>query len=212
MEHVSSKDINRWGSYKDRQNSFDDVDDLVAFAEMCVSNPKLNEYIKSYFPEPGLSITPKPDGDKGVDLGIVNSGKEIIGTVDVERWSAWDSEWPSFYKWIHFLGRKDKFLRASDQPFFMAYLNYSQNKVLIVDKDTLLQFPTKEKLFQAKGVVDKVKEIPMYLGRIFGEHLTEMEQSLFNTGEKIGSIAPEAMFAENYQNAFRPESIVKITA
>lgn len=178
---VTSKQISQWGSYSDRKDSFDDTSDLIVFAQMCIDNPNLNKFIKSRVlnTHSGHKIKSKPFGDMGVDLGIYDGSGLLVATLDVERWSAWDQEWPSYYKWIHFLGRKDKFLNQYAVPFFMAYLNYSKNKVIVLDQGTLSKYETRSKYFQGKGMWDDVKEIPISEGNLFGKGFTMREMSLF---------------------------------
>jgi hypothetical protein len=61
----------------------------------------------------------------------------------------------------------------------MVYMNYNRTKVIIVDNDTITQYPTINKQFKAKRVMDRVKEIPMNVGRIFGRDITDREKQLF---------------------------------
>jgi len=168
-----------WGSYGDRKDSFDDDKDVELFVKMIHSNLSLQEYIKPYIPKGTFSFRPKPNGTYGVDLGMFSEQNELVATIDIERWSAWDKDWPFYYKHIHFLERKEKFLNQYDKPFFMAFLNYSRDKVLMIDKDSINKYPTIDKYFQYKGVTDRVRELPMSEGHVFGTNLTVREKEHF---------------------------------
>jgi len=176
MQQVTKAHKNKWGSYKDRDNSYDDAQDILLFAQLVSNTPDLKDYIRSYLPKGEFTFRKHPYGKYEVDLALLNDNKEVVATFDVERWSEWREEWPWYYKWIHFLGRKEKFLADN---FFMAYLNYNRTKVIIVDNKTIQPYPTINKFFKAKNVWDWVKEIPMNKGRIYGKGITNKEKMLF---------------------------------
>ena len=179
MTQVTKEIINRWGNYSDRKNNFDDDEDIVAFKKLCVESNGLLEFIKEYLPEGNYKWISKPYGKYGVDMGILNKDSgEICLIIDLERWSQWKDDWPSYYRYLHFLGRKDHFLNE-DVPFIMAYLNYNQNKVILLNKETLNKYMTREKYFSYKKCNDMVKEIPMIEGYIFGANLTNREINNF---------------------------------
>jgi hypothetical protein len=102
-----------------------------------------------------------------------------VATIDIERWSAWQDNWPAYYKHIHFLGRKEKFLNQHAVPFFMAFLNFQRNKVLMIEETDIRKQPTIDKFFKYKGVTDRVREIPMTEGHLFGHSITDTERGLF---------------------------------
>jgi len=176
MQQVSKTHKNQWGSYGDRRNSFDDNTDIKLFKQLVASTPDLKDYIRSYLPKGEFTFRNHPYGQYGVDLSLINSKEQIVATFDVERWSEWKDEWPPYYKWIHFLGRKEKFLQDN---FFMIYMNFYRTKVIILDNRTIEEFPTINKTFKTKKVKDMVKEIPMNRGRIYGNDITYKERMLF---------------------------------
>ena len=191
MQQVSRIHKNTWGNYKDRTDSFDDKQDLKIFASIVSNTPKLKEYLvsalalrrttntkrlMSYPDTLALALRLHPHGQYGVDMALIDDKNNELATFDIERWSEWKDDWPPFYKHIHFLGRKEKFLQDN---FFMVYMNYNRTKVIIVDNDTITQYPTINKQFKAKRVMDKVKEIPMNMGRVFGMNITDRERELF---------------------------------
>lgn len=168
-----------WGSYSDRRNSFDDDDDIKRFMMMVHNDTSLKDYLRSFIPKGTFSFKPKPDGQYGVDLGLFSEQGNPVATIDIERWSAWKDDWPSYYKHIHFLGRKEKFLNQHDAPFFMAFLNYTRKKVIMISQKDIDKYPTINKYFSYKKVSDRVRELPMSEGHIFGENITTREQGLF---------------------------------
>ena len=171
-----------WGSYGDRKNSFDDDEDIKRFIGMIHRNESLKSYLKTFLPKGTFSFKPKPHGQYGVDLGLFSEHGTPVATIDIERWSAWNEDWPSYYKHIHFLGRKEKFLNQHDAPFFMAFMNFSRTKVLMISQDDIIKHPTIDKFFKHKGVTDRVRELKMSEGYLFGEHITDREEGLFNVG------------------------------
>ena len=176
MQQVSRIHKNTWGNYKDRTDSFDDKQDLKIFASIVSNTPKLKEYLVSRTTNNPDTFRLHPHGQYGVDMALIDDKNNELATFDIERWSEWKDDWPPFYKHIHFLGRKEKFLQDN---FFMVYMNYNRTKVIIVDNDTITQYPTINKQFKAKRVMDKVKEIPMNVGRVFGMNITDRERELF---------------------------------
>ena len=169
-----------WGSYSDRRNSFDDDEDVSRFIKMVHADESLKSYLKSFLPKGTFSFQPKPYGQYGVDLALFSEQGAPVATVDIERWSAWNEDWPAYYKHIHFLGRKEKFLnQIENTPFFMAFLNFSRSKVLMISSNDIQKYPTIDKFFKYKGVTDKVRELPMSEGHVFGTTLTEREKELF---------------------------------
>jgi hypothetical protein len=185
MVRVNNVHRTIWGGYEDRVDSFDDDEDCARFIALLKESSGLAEYVKSFLPlQSTFSIKTKPNGRYGVDMGVFKGCHETtepVATIDIERWSAWNEDWPSFYKHIHFLGRKDKFLnRYDDKPFFMAYFNYSRDKIILVSKESILKYPTEDKYFSHKKVVDRVRVLPMHEGHIFGKNITSTEEELFN--------------------------------
>lgn len=160
---VTNVERTRWGNYHDRTNSFDDTDDINAFIRIVKRNESLKEYIRSYVGKGNLQFVPHHFGKYSVDITLLRDGTPVAD-FDVERWSQWKDTWPEYYRHIHFLGRKEKFLQE-ERPFFMVYLNFPRNECLIVEKETIQQYPTITKTFKMKKVSDRVKEIPLSEGR-----------------------------------------------
>lgn len=76
---VTSVHRTKWGSYNDRNNSFDDGEDIKTFFDMVNKDESLKKYLTSFLPETPDHLRKHPDGQYGVDIGIVCKG-EIIGT------------------------------------------------------------------------------------------------------------------------------------
>jgi hypothetical protein len=172
---VTNKQINQWGSYTDRADNYDDSADIAAFVDFMQTDKHLKEYIKLKLPG-AKSIRPKPDGDFGVDVGISDT-ENVLGILDIERWSAWKEDWPSHYMYISFLSRKDKYL-DNKLPFFMVYFNYTRHKLLIVDGADIKQYAPRDKSFASGKGIDRIRPIPFWHGHIFGQ-VTEREKQIF---------------------------------
>ena len=180
MKRVDKNDKKEWGSrLPDRRDSFDDDNDIKEFKKLCHDNPDMSDYIRKFVPEGEYKWISKPNGKYGIDIALVNrrNGKQVL-LVDLERWNYWKNDWPSYYKYVHFLGRKDHFLN-SDKPFLIVYLSYDASKVILVDKDTLKKYRTESKYFKVKKRWDLVKVLPMSEGHIFGKNLTTTEINNF---------------------------------
>ena len=166
---VTQQQKKEWGSYEDRKDSYDDKKDIESFISMVESNSTIQRALNNRLPKSLISYEWKqhPHGQYGADFGLMDiDTKDIAMSFDVERWSAWGEEWPSYYQWIHFLGRKDHFLDSS-KPFMMVYLNYPKTQCCMLDKETLAAYPTKDKYFAYKKCWDRVKEIPIREGMFF---------------------------------------------
>jgi hypothetical protein len=185
MDRVSGEHITNYGNYPDRADSYDDSSDLNAFANLVNTIPELKRFIMNYFRPPSYADclwSYHPDGKKGIDLSITGPG--TVNAIrylnlDVERWSKWDKDWPYYYRYIHFLERKGRYLNQQI-PFLMCYMNYSRDKVLIVDNKTIQRYTPKWKTFFKKQLSDKVREIRMEDGNLFGKRITDRERDLFN--------------------------------
>ena len=183
---VTKQQKKEWGSYDDRENSYDDISDFNHFIKHTKTNCELQKYLLQYIPKnirDNVEWKFKPDGDYGIDLALVDvETNEKLMLIDFERWRAWDQEWPFYYKVIHFLGRKEHFLKLHI-PFLMIFFEYNCNKMIIVDKETIKKYPTRKKWFEYKKCHDMVKEIKMSDGYIFGDNLTNTEKKNFKLYE-----------------------------
>ena len=166
MTYITKSDINQFGSYTDRKDHFDDDREVEVM---------INFLTEVYENDPSVRIKSKPLGTYDVDLGVYWKNKLIVG-VDVERWSAWTNDWPSFYSHVSFLGRKEKFIR-NGMDFIMAYFNYDLSKVILLDKQAILKYPTIDR--HTKGKVDRIKKISFDDAKLYGSNLTDREKSLF---------------------------------
>jgi hypothetical protein len=164
--YITKKDINSLGVFPDRKDNFDDDMEISEFIK----------FAKKFYKD-NYEIKPKPFGNYDVDIGIYKENV-LVSTVDVERWSQWDEEWPSQYKYISFLSRKEKFLKRP-QDFAMVYFNNSLNKILTVTKKDILKYPTEKKFFARFNKYDLIRQIPFDFGRLYGKNLTDKEKQLF---------------------------------
>lgn len=165
MTYITKKDINKFGSYEDRNDSFDDDLDVDTFID----------FLSTIYKDDSVEFRKKPFGIYGVDLGVYTNGK-LSFTVDVERWSAWKQEWPKFYSHVSFLGRKEKFLERKEN-FVMVFFNYDLTKFICVDKKDIVKYPTIDR--HTQGKLDRIRKISFDDARLYGSELTEREKFLF---------------------------------
>lgn len=170
MSYYSDRDqVKSWGEqFKDRGNSFDDDQEIDLFIDAVKNNIKLNHYIARFLPNPNgrYKFYPHPDGKYGVDLGVIDEDGNTVMVMDLERWSAWENDFPPFYKYLSFLSRKNKFLR-DDIPFIMVWQSNDCSKYLMVDDSIIRETEPEEVTFKS-GFVDHVRKIPLSHGTIFG--------------------------------------------
>jgi hypothetical protein len=164
--YITKKDINSLGVFSDRKDNFDDDMEISAFIK----------FAKKFYKE-NYEIRSKPFGDYNVDIGIYRDNV-LISTVDVERWRHWDEDWPNNYRYISFLGRKEKFLKRPED-FAMVYFNKSLDKLLVSTKKDIIKYPTQEKYFSRLKKSDLIRQIPFDCGRLYGKNLTDMEKQIF---------------------------------
>lgn len=161
---ITKTDIGNFGSFSDRTNSFDDQKEIDVISKFLKTRQDNSDQIKE-----------KPFGKYDVDLGVFDSEGDLIYAVDVERWSSWDEDWPSNYRYISFLQRKEKFLKY-DQ-FVMIFFNYSLTKFIRIRKEDILNYsPTSR---YTKGKTDYIRKIPFECGKLYGKGLTDREKSIF---------------------------------
>jgi hypothetical protein len=166
ISYITKEDKNSFGNFSDRKHNYDDDMEISKFIQ----------FAKNFYNEE-YEFRAKPFGDYDVDIGLYKQGR-LVSTVDVERWSQWDEEWPPQYKYISFLGRKEKFLKRP-QDFAMVYFNKSLNKILTVTKKDILKYPTEKKFFARFKKYDLIRQIPFDSGRLYGKNLTDKEKQLF---------------------------------
>jgi hypothetical protein len=166
MNYITKSDINQFGSYVDRKDNFDDDKEI---------DVAINFLSQVYENDPSVTFKSKPFGKYDVDLGVYWNDKLVI-SVDVERWSAWTDEWPNYYSHVSFLGRKEKFLR-NGMDFLMMYFNFDLTKLILIDKQTILKYPTIDR--HTKSKIDRIKKVSFDDARLYGSNLTQREKSLF---------------------------------
>jgi hypothetical protein len=180
MTRAVKQMIGKWArQFPERLNEYDDEGDFHAFFELILTNEKLRHYMLRYMPRiPDGKWEFKPNGEYGIDFALVDSAGKKHLLIDLERWNKWEDDWPENYKYISFLGRKDHFLEEPE-PFLMVFLERNRNKVLIVDKETIKKYTTREVNFSNWKVADNVKKIKLSDGHIFGTNITDNEREKF---------------------------------
>ena len=91
---VTKEHKKKWGSqFSDRDNSFDDDEDIKFFIQHTTTDRGLQSLILRNLPERGnYEWVGKPDNKYGIDLALVDKDtREKILLVDLERWGEWGS-------------------------------------------------------------------------------------------------------------------------
>lgn len=173
MSYSTTKSqVKTWGEqFNDRSNSFDDEKEINIFIKTVGETKELQNYISKFLPnvsKNGLVFQPHPHGKYGVDLGIrdKSNGNKLVMVFDLERWSQWDNDFPTYYKYLSFLSRKNKFLQ-DDVPFIMVWQNKDCSKYLMVDDSIIRETPSEKVVFKS-GYTDSVRKIPLEKGTILG--------------------------------------------
>lgn len=165
---VTKENISKWGNYSDRNDSYDDENDIRSFKEFVRNSEDLLNYIGDVVGREPMYFRPHHYGKYGVDLSLVNKEGKTVADFDLERWAQWKDQWPSYYRYVHFLGRKDKYL-SEERPFFFVALNFHRNQCVIVEKSTIVRYPVIDKPFKAHRKIDRVREIPLSEGKFFSK-------------------------------------------
>lgn len=165
-QYITKEDKNSFGVFSDRNDNYDDNREILKFIK----------FAKQFYND-DYQFVSKPFGEYDVDIGIFKE-KNLVSTIDVERWRVWDNDWPTQYKYISFLGRKEKFLKRKES-FAMVYFNNSLNKLLVINKEDIIKYPTEKKYFSRFKKYDLIRQIPFDCGRLYGKNLTETEKQIF---------------------------------
>jgi hypothetical protein len=182
---VNSSQIKQWGSFSDRKDSFDDKDDLVCFIGESQENDKLDKFLKRQMTGVDwndLVWKKHPFGVIDIDLAVWNKKtNEPEMVFDLERWSAWNPDWPAYYKHISFLERKSKYLNRFDVPFFMVYSNNVRTKFLMVEDIIIERYNPMTSTFRVKNVQDRIRKINLDKGRLFCDNdiISDLERKYF---------------------------------
>lgn len=164
MNLITSEDIKKFGSYGDRKDSFDDEIELDVISNFLRTRCNKTDKIKK-----------KPYGIYGVDIGVFDFENNLKFVVDVERWSSWKEDWPSNYRYLSFLERKEKFLKYSN--FVMIFFNYNLTKFVRIKKEDIISISPEKRY--TKGKYDMVRKIPFECGKMYGTNFGELEKSIF---------------------------------
>lgn len=186
-EKVNRKEIDNYGNqFKDRKNNFDDDKEIDDFIEFVSNNKEIKKFIEQYLPKGNKKWKKKPNGDYGVDVGIIDDNKRLLLSLDLERWSKWTNDFPNYINHLSFLERKSKFIKRRT-PFLMVWQNSDCSKYIIVDDDDILKVKPEVKYLKS-GKTDVVRKLPLSYGNIFGENITTNERKKFFQTPKENNI------------------------
>lgn len=166
MKTITKNTIKEYGTFDDRNDSFDDNNESKVFLKFLSS-----KYSDSY------RIVEKPFGKYGVDIGVYRDG-ELGCAFDLERCKTWKNDWPSNWRCLSFLDRKSKYL---DYPEFgMVWFDNSLSKFAIAWKKDILKFPVSNRHLP-NGEIDKVRKVDFKYGKLYGYNFGNNEKEKFQT-------------------------------
>ena len=165
MTYLSKQEIGELGSFKDRKNSYDDDNELKIFCKLLKTN-----FLEEY------KIIQKPYGPYGVDIGVF-SDNEIICAFDLERCKTWKDDWPSNWRCLSFLSRKDKHLKFPQ--FGMVWFNNSLTKFAIAWKKDIIKYPVEKRYVNGKEDPKGVRKIDFDCGKLYGTFFNSIEIERF---------------------------------
>ena len=171
MKTITKDVIENYGTFKDRENCFDDKkesDIFIRFLEQKYGDK--------------FVILEKPFGQYGIDIGVFAINTPITENnikvgFDLERCKTWDKDCPSFWKCLSFLGRKDKYFKLNQ--FGMVWFSQDLSKFVISWKKDIQKYPLTQRNFKGKSYTDSVREVQFSDGKLFGTGFTEFEKKLF---------------------------------
>ena len=158
------------------KNGYNDKPERDAFIRDMKTDSELKDFIYDYFNlhlGRQYHIKHDPLGEYAVDLAIIDKGTDtylpleegglggIMGLVEVDVFFSWKEKWPSHYKWCHRLGRKSKYYEGTIYPYINITYNASRTEGFLTTREIESKYPVIDKNFKIKGVVDKVREVPM---------------------------------------------------
>ncbi len=164
MNYLSKQEIGELGSFVDRKNSYDDNTELAIFCRFLKTN-----FLEKY------QIIQKPHGPYGVDIGVFSDDK-IVCAFDLERCKTWKEDWPSNWKCLSFLSRKDKHLQFPE--FGMVWFNNSLTKFAIAWKKDILKYAVEKRYVNGKEDPKGVRKVSFDHGKLYGSsfNLIEIER------------------------------------
>ena len=171
MKTIAKDTIKNYGSFSDREDSFDDNKESKIFIK----------FLQKKYGEK-FDIIEKPFGKYDVDLGVFIKGAEtsecnLKVAFDLERCKTWKDDWPSYWKCLSFLGRKDRYLRFAE--FGMVWFNQDLNKFVISWKEDIKKYPITQRKFKGKSYTDSVREISFDDGQLYGICFANLEKEKF---------------------------------
>ena len=165
MTYLSKQEIGELGSFIDRKSSYDDNAELEIFCKFLKTNFS-DEY----------KIIQKPYGPYGVDIGIF-SDNQIVCAFDLERCKTWKDDWPSNWRCLSFLSRKDKHLKFPQ--FGMVWFNNSLTKFAIAWKKDILKYQVEKRYVNGKEDPKGVRKINFDDGKLYGSSFNSIEIDRF---------------------------------
>lgn len=165
---ITSADIRQYASSSDRRDHFDDDLETRRFVHM----------LKTHVFTDRHDVRVKPYGYKGVDVGVFDTTtNELVCAYDLERSMLWGDDWPSHWRCLSFLARKDRYLKYPQ--FGMVWFNRDVTTCVVVWKQDILDQPTVTRHFKNRGYTDQVRQLPFSAGTLVGRSFGVRETALF---------------------------------
>jgi hypothetical protein len=165
MTYLSRQEIGELGSFADRKNSYDDDNELEIFCRFLKTN-----FLEKY------QIVQKPYGPYGVDIGIFFDN-DLVCAFDLERCKTWKNDWPSNWRCLSFLSRKDEHLKFPQ--FGMVWFNNSLTKFAIAWKKDILKYPVEKRYVNGKEDPKGVRKVNFNHGKLYGSSFNLIETERF---------------------------------
>jgi len=165
MKTITKDTILEYGTFDDRNNSYDDANESKVFVK----------FLRSKYPDE-YQIVEKPFGQYGVDIGVYHKG-ELGYAFDLERCKTWKDDWPSNWRCLSFLDRKSKYLNEYPE-FGMVWFNNNVTKFAIAWKKDILKFPVTNRNLP-NGQIDRVRKVDFECGKLYGSSFNPIEMEKF---------------------------------
>ena len=165
---IKSTTIIKYATAEDRIDQFDDSRELRVF----------KAFLEHWYDPKTYRVVEKPDGPYGVDLALVTTQGDLACAFDLERCLSWRDDWPSHWRSLSFLARKNHYLDFAQ--FGMVWFNAFLTTCVIAWKDDILLAPVETRRFAKQSYTDRVRLVPFEAGRLIGHQFAPGEMQRFS--------------------------------
>jgi len=154
------------------KNGYDDKPERDAARKLFINDEKFRRWTIDYFKlnldDAPYNLIPNPlkkftkDGKPcGVDLGLIDKNRKLVGLIEVDVFFSWKDKWPSYYKWCHRLGRKEKYWKNTPYPYVNITFSANHKDGIMTTREIESQYPIIKKWFKQKKMYDQLREVPI---------------------------------------------------